>query len=128
MTRRGKITIVLVAVAFCGVGFLGWRVYRSEPVYKGKPLSAWAQQYGSNNWSANEGPAREAELAIRHIGSEAVPFLLDQMRSEESRTKKKLRELLPVKWHNKLPLKDTSGDARRMGAHGIAALGTNAPP
>lgn len=41
--------------------------------------------------------------------------------------KKKLRTIVPQSWHQRLRLKDTSGDMRRVGAHGLAALGTNAP-
>src|SRR5688572_15566759 len=100
MTRRGKAATILLAVALGGATFLGWKFYRPEPVYHGKPLSTWAQQYGSNRWSSNQAAAREAELAIRQIGSDAVPFLLDQLRTEESRTKKRLRELLPRTWHD----------------------------
>src|SRR5258705_5185008 len=121
-----KATIILLAVALGGAAFLGWKFFRSEPAYHGKPLSAWAQQYGSNHWS-NQAAAREAEVAVRQIGSDAIPFLLDQVRSEENRTKKRLRELLPQKWHDRLHLKDNLEDTRRIGAYGIAALGTNAP-
>ena len=128
MTRRGKTATILLAVALGGATFLGWKFYRPEPLYHGKPLSAWAQQYGSNRWSVNQAAAREAELGIRQIGSDAIPFLLDQLRAEESRTKRKLRQRLPRTWHDKLRLKDTSGTTRRIGAHGLAALGTNAPP
>lgn len=127
MTTRGKTAIILLLAAFSVAAFLVWKFYRPEPVYQGKPLSAWAQQYGSNNWSARPELAREAEIAIRQIGSNAIPFLLDGIRAEESRIKKTFRGLLPRKWQYELRLKDTSGDIRRMGAHGIAALGTNAP-
>jgi hypothetical protein len=127
MTGRRKAAILLLVAALGGAAFLAWTFYRPEPVYQGKALSAWAQQYGSNRWNANQAAAREAEVAVRQIGSDAIPFLLDQVRTEESRTKKKLRELLPRTWHDNLHLNDTSGKTRRIGAHGIAALGTNAP-
>jgi HEAT repeat protein len=40
--------------------------------------------------------------------------------------KKKLRKVLPRTWHAKLHTNDNTGEIRRMGAHGLAALGTNA--
>ena len=50
------------------------------------------------------------------------------MRASDNRFKKKLRETLPKTWHDTLRLKDSSAARRRAGAHGLAALGTNAPP
>jgi HEAT repeat protein len=128
VTRRGKIAVLLLTVALGGSAFVAWMVYLAEPVYRGKRLSAWAEQYRTNKWTANQAAARDAEVAIRQIGSDAIPFLLEQLRTEESRAKKKLRELLSPKWHNALHLKDTSGDTRRTGAYGLVALSTNAPP
>jgi HEAT repeat protein len=100
---------------------------RVEPVYNGKPLTAWAQQYGSNNWSGRKELAREAEFAVQQIGTNAIPFLLDLMQARDSDLKKRLRQHVPGKWHDPLHLNDNSGKVRRMGAHGLAAIGTNAP-
>lgn len=98
-----------------------------EPTYQGKPLSGWAQQYGSNHWSgANRAADKEAEFAIQQIGTNSIPFLLDLIRARESALKKKLRTVVPQTWHDKLRLRDNSGKVRRVGAHGLAALGTNA--
>ncbi|MSU56821.1 MAG: HEAT repeat domain-containing protein [Pedosphaera sp.] len=69
----------------------------------------------------------EAEFAIQQIGTNAIPFLLDRVRERDSVVKKKLRAILPRKWQDKLRLGDNSGEVRRTGAHGLAALGTNAP-
>jgi HEAT repeat protein len=101
--------------------------YPAQPVHNGKPLIAWAQQYGSNNWTANRAAAEEAQVAIRQIGTNSIPFLLRLMESRESSLKKRFRQVLPRKWHATLRLEDQSGDVRRIGAHGLAALGTNAP-
>jgi hypothetical protein len=123
-TALVALTIVLVG----GAAFVVWKlVYRPEPVYQGKRLGAWAQQFGSNNWSVNPA-SREAESAIRQMGAQGIPFLLDRMRAEESGAMRKLREILPQRWHDSLRLKDRSGETRRIGSWGIAALGTNAPP
>jgi hypothetical protein len=116
--------VVLVFVA----GVVLWLLLRQvEPVFNGKPLTAWAQQYGSNNWTRRKDLALEAEVAVRQIGTNAIPFLLDLMRARDSDLKKRLRKHLPQKWHDPLHLNDDSGKVRRIGAHGLAALGTNAP-
>jgi hypothetical protein len=101
---------------------------RREPTYQGRSLSGWAEQYGSNHWSGNNRAAeKEAEFAIRQIGSNAIPFLLQLMQRRDSTAKTRLKAALPQKWYDTLGLRDRAGDVRRIGAHGLAALGTNAP-
>jgi len=118
-----------VAILAFGIAVFLWKAaYRPEPVYNGKTLTQWAEQFGSNNWRAGgRGAAAEAQLAIQQIGTNGVPFLLDLIRAKDSPTKKKLRTLLPPSWHARLSLNDRSGEIRRIGAHGLAAFGTNAP-
>jgi hypothetical protein len=85
MNAPGKKLIVALTLACpIAITFLAWRFfYRPEPVYNRKPLSAWAQQYGSNHWSGtNRAADKEAELAIRQIGTNAIPFLLDLVGQE----------------------------------------------
>jgi HEAT repeat protein len=128
VNSRTKRYVVLVVLVFLVATSVGWLVLRrTEPVSKGKPLSAWAQQYGSNNWAGRKEMAREAENAIRQIGTNAIPVLLGWMEARDSGLKKRLRQRLPRKWHESLHLNDDSGKVRRMGAHGLAAMGTNAP-
>lgn len=122
-TVAGGITITIV------IAIVVWSVLiPPEPTYGGKPLTAWAEQYGSNHWSNVDRAAdREAEFAIRRIGTKAIPFLLDLIQAKDSILKKRLRSLVPQKWHQRLGIDGTSGQTRRIGAHGLAALGTNAP-
>ena len=110
------------------LGFLLWMVTtKREPVYNGKTLSEWAQQYGSNHWSGADRKAdAEAEAAIRAIGTNAVPFLLNRLQARESALKRSARKILPATWHARLRLRDDSGNTWRVGAYGFAALGTNA--
>jgi HEAT repeat protein len=124
-TKRFVAVVVLAFLVAASIAWVFW--HRVEPVYDGKPLTFWAQQYGSNNWSGRKELAFEAEFAVRQIGSDAIPLLLDLMQSRDSDLKKKLRQHLPKKWHEPLHLNDNSGKERRIGAHGLAALGTNAP-
>jgi HEAT repeat protein len=110
------------------LGLLVWMFSaKREPVYNRKTLGEWAQQYGSNHWSGlNREADAEAEGAIRKIGTNAVPFLLSRLRTRESVFKQSARKILPASWHTRLRLRDDSGEVRRVGAHGFAALGTNA--
>jgi HEAT repeat protein len=49
------------------------------------------------------------------------------MRTEDSAIKKKLRTWVPRSWHAAFGLSDRAGETRRVGAHGLAALGSHAP-
>jgi hypothetical protein len=48
----------------------------NEPMYQGKPLSVWVVKLGSDEFN---GAPEDAIAAIRAIGSNAVPFLLEWM-------------------------------------------------
>jgi HEAT repeat protein len=125
---RTKRFAAVVVLAFLVAAAVVWRFLRRvEPIYNGKSLTFWAQQYGSNNWSGRKELAREAEFAVRQIGTNAILFLLDLMQARDSDLKKRLRQHVPRKWHDSLHLNDNSDKVRRIGAHGLAALGTNAP-
>jgi hypothetical protein len=129
MTRRPRVYLFALALIIAAVlALLAWAFYPTEPSHQGKRLSKWVVEYATNYWRNNPGPAAKAQAAVRHIGADGVPFLLDAIATEPSSLKKKLRDIFPPKWHRKLRIEDKSGDTRRMGSHGIAALGTNAPP
>ena len=125
---RRKIAVVCMFACISAVALLIWKsFFRPEPAYNGKRLTAWAQQYGANHWSGNRAAAKEAEFAVRQIGTNGIPFLLDLIRAKDSVPKKKLRTLVPRSWHVAFRLSDRAGETRRVGAHGLAALSSNAP-
>ena len=124
--RNVAVVALVIAVAGLLTLLILTLFYPSEPIYNGKSLSAWAQHYGKNNWTTNRAAAEEAQVAIRKIGTNGIPFLLDLVEARESNLKKSFRQLVPTKWHAALRLQE-SGIVRRIGAHGLAALGTNAP-
>ena len=128
MDARTKRFVAVIGLAFVVATSVAWLFLRRvEPVFNGKPLTFWAQQYGSNNWSGRKELAREAEFTVRQIGTNAIPLLLELMQARDSDLKKRLRQHVSRKWHDPLHLNDNSGKVRRMGAYGLAALGTNAP-
>jgi hypothetical protein len=85
MSKRVEIVAgLLLAVA---VGLVFWRVSGSrEPVFEGRPLSNWLDHhvasssanppYGSPGW-------KKADEAIRHIGTNAIPTLLEMIRASD---------------------------------------------
>jgi HEAT repeat protein len=62
-----------------------------EPVYKGRPLSVWLEDY---DFSPVVGVTHEADDAVRHIGTNAIPALLRLLRRSDPPPWK--RELLDL--------------------------------
>jgi len=134
MAKKRYILLGVLAVA--AVGGLAWPALRpQEPVYQGKALSFWLDQYGSNHWKRSDrNLAQQAETAIRHFGTNAVPNLLNMMRSRESSFKTNVLGRVPKSWLVRLRLPTVNeyqtqlGERRRRGAFGMVALGPDARP
>ena len=131
--RRRSITLLCAAILLLlAIFFFLTRSshLRPEPSYQGKPLTAWIAQWGSNNWSGSTfgsyEAAQQAELAIYNMRADAIPFCLDLIHFQESVVKKKLRSMVPRRWHAPLHLHDKPW--QEIGAMGLCALGTNAAP
>src|ERR1051325_9539906 len=127
MQRKTRAALLLVAGLILLFFFVRIASVSREPHYQGRTLSEWSRIYGSNHWSAAHHELEaEAQSAIQAIGTNGIPFVLGQIGARESFFKREARKTLPAKWHLRLHLRDNSGDIRRTGAHGIAALGSNA--
>jgi hypothetical protein len=74
MKRRRLVLILLGCVAAITLAVLIWPRQR-EPEYKGIPLSTWLEQY---KWEDAEFAA-----AIKHMGTNALPFLIRAAKYEE---------------------------------------------
>jgi len=88
MRKRVQIALAVLFVAI--VGGIAWQLLRErEPVYQGRPLSAWLEQYGTNQWSLGQNGEleKQAETAIRQIGTNALPMLLERLRARDTRLK-----------------------------------------
>ena len=58
---RWPVKIVLAVVLVILAGLITWQLQRErEPVYEGKPLTAWLEQYGTNHWSNRKAGELEA--------------------------------------------------------------------
>jgi len=81
-TRFGRLLLLLLGLAVCLV--LLTVLLNREPQYQGKRLSAWFKQYyrtGPNSNQSNEDQHNDAALALRAMGTNAVPFLLNEFYS-----------------------------------------------
>ncbi len=102
-SRRYLLISLLIAI----LGFVSWLLLSqpSEPIYQGKPLSFWCEQYTVNRFLSADNVLREqAETSIRAIGTNAVPTLLKMFRAKDSNFKLKLiqlsqkQHLINIKW------------------------------
>jgi len=96
MRKRVQIALAVLLGAILGV--LVWQIFRfREPVYQGKRLSVWLEQYGTNHWSAGQSGDldKQAEIAIRQIGTNAIPLYLGMMTTTEWPLKIKLMAHIP---------------------------------
>ena len=123
-SRRILLGILLIAV----LGGFAWLILSqpNEPIYQGKPLSYWCEQYSASSWlyPTNE-PDKQSETAIRTIGTNAVPTLLRMLKATDSKLKLKLfqlaakQHLVDIKWKSAELLHYEALD-------GLFALGTDA--
>jgi len=86
MRRRVGITIVTFLASISAI--ILWQLLRlREPVYQGKRLSVWLQRYSS------DADAAEVDEALRTTGTNAIPTLLENLRSKDSALRLKLASL-----------------------------------
>lgn len=77
--RRKKLLLFGFALAAIISGFL-FLTRNTEPRYEGKPLSYWVGSYFLQNPEQIE----KADEAIRHIGTNAIPYLLEWIPADTS--------------------------------------------
>ena len=97
MIKRVQITLALLLVVLAGVS--GWQGHRlREPIYQGKRLGIWLDAYrihgvaGVESWQVQVAQ-QEADEAVRHAGTNALPTLLEMLRAKDSALKVKLMDL-----------------------------------
>src|SRR5579864_4562765 len=75
-------------------GVIAWRVLGpAEPSYGGRPLSYWLEVHSSKK-PASSSSSSEAELAIRKIGTKAIPFLMRDLGFHKTTTGMRLRSIV----------------------------------
>jgi len=93
---RKRLFYLFLAFVAIGVGGVSWRVglfHPPEPVYGGRRLSEWIESYrvvGLGFFMVTNSRSVETDEAIRHLGTNAVPYLLDWLRYERPSWKRSL--------------------------------------
>jgi HEAT repeat protein len=76
---RKRIYLSLTVLLLALILMIGWRVLsQKEPTYQGRRESAWLSQYAPNT------DPSDVDDALRAMGTNAIPLLLDYLRSEDS--------------------------------------------
>ena len=93
MKKEAAIGLCILLVAI--LGMVGWQALRPrEPIYQGRSLSSWVRQlddgepwagFSYRSWRTNLSIEQiQAAEAIRHIGTNALPFLISGATRKES--------------------------------------------
>src|ERR1043166_10284365 len=83
-----KAVLVRIAAAVLGVALTGYALWPREPRWQGRSLSSWLVDLAPDKPPATR---IAAAAAVRAVGTNAVPFLLDWMREREVDPEWKLR-------------------------------------
>jgi HEAT repeat protein len=100
MNWRRVALAAFVALVLSGVLWQARRPH--EPVYQGKPLSFWLEQYyqkinaGASLPSQDEIVWDETAVAIRGIGNNAIPYLLRLAAAEDTTLKRSILNHFPI--------------------------------
>src|ERR1700722_1326168 len=131
MGKRRTVIFLALLIAVCGIAY--FLVASREPVYQGKNLTAWLDQYRTNEWTNNHDLEQQAETAVRHFGTNQIPRYLKMLFHRPSALQLKLAALSPV-WRKRFHIPSTNDydwqldTIRYRGAYGLAALGPDAKP
>jgi hypothetical protein len=89
--------ILLLLLIVIGVGLAFQLFENREPRYQGRSLTQWLEGYSDDVASVDDTNrmARIAESrdAVRHIGTNAVPFLLKKLSARETPIERRLKKL-----------------------------------
>src|ERR1044071_8506973 len=128
MRQRVRIALAVLLVAMAGV--IAWPMLRErEPVYQGKPFSFWLDRYCWNFGAESADGVKErkeADAAVRNIGTNGLPILLRMIKAGNSSWKDKANELL-----RKQPLTSFQFNEDydyRAAVQGFILLGADATP
>ncbi len=128
MNKR-RVWFGLMAVAVVLTALACWPHRAPEPTYQGRNLSDWLQRLDTPSLSPMQ--RSEAEAAIRAIGTNASPYLLERLSERPSRARQFLTEVGNELFVDVLPLRRSHWEtptARRVreASWGFEALGVSA--
>jgi HEAT repeat protein len=79
---------IFAYLSAAGLGLAVYLLFPGEPIYHGKRLSAWVDDLHPR---VSEAKQQQAELALRAIGTNAVPYLVKILQHREPRLLRELR-------------------------------------
>ena len=119
-TRAAAVTALVLAT----LGVFLWILLspsEREPVYQGKTLTYWLSDFWPGRNPTPE-KREQNKLAVRQIGTNAIPMLLQWISAKDGPVKKKM-----VTWisrHSWVPFRlESSVDKNMLGASGFRILG-----
>jgi len=123
MARR----VILAAVVFLlvGVGVFLFTRPAPEPMYKGKSVSAWFNDFLPSSLE-NSAKANAARTAIRAIGTNAVPKVIELLRCRDSAPRKLFIRLAAKQKVLTFRFRPSAERLNLVGMRGAQLLGTNA--
>jgi len=121
MRKRVHLALAVLLVMLAGV--IAWQVLRErEPVYQRKRFSFWLESFCAATTLDNQVERHVAEQAIRHIGTNALPVLIERLQAGDSGLKGLLMGC--VNGHNSVPWHPYPAGLRRQHAvSGYEVLG-----
>ncbi len=133
MGKKRLIIVLGLAAAVLGVVlFLSFP--SPEPVYQGKTLGMWLDQYGTNQWSGQHQLKQEADAALHHFDTNLIPCYLKMLSAHPLPLQTNILGRISPAWLARLHLPtlnqyETDLDLRRArGSYGLIALGPDAKP
>lgn len=126
ITPKSKYVFIFLTAAACFIGaiFFVIRVVQPrEPRYEGRSLGSWLDDFSSGN--SNE--TYQAGIAVRRMGTNAIPFLLDILSYKESPAHKRLRQFTE-KLPNWLHILERDSSHNIAAAEAMNALGPMVEP
>ena len=123
--RRRTVIIGIAVLAIAAFGAWWWPKSQDQPVYRGKTLSAWLDER-HEPCPGTVVLTEEAEEAVRAIGTDAIPPLMNWLRASDS-SDNQIANM--VVWRFGVPLRvPGSYEMQTRAAYGLAALGPVAKP
>jgi HEAT repeat protein len=121
----GKKRGLLLALLFVALlGGVVWVLSRpTEPAYQGKPLSAWLNEYNGRPGDTNQA----ALVAIREMGTNAIPALLKIIESDDPPFQRMMSELNRKQSLVHFPVREKPYP-RWAASAALYAMGANARP